>query len=208
MARRKFESAVAGAPTRVKRTIPARAPSLSADVAVPAVTGLIIGVLAGIVPAILLAAIMGGAFLAAWAGFASVFSVAAIVWRLPVTDASLWATERIETSAPTIPEGLEMPALPEPQERMVLLSPYAGRAALEADKRRDADSALADFIRECEGQDNTTARHWEPKIGRAQYTTWRRQLFESGWADHKTGNERDGWELTAPAATICEALDL
>ncbi len=204
--RRKYESAITGAPVRVRRRIPTRAPTVQADFVVPALSGLLLGALAAIVPALLLAALLG-AFWAAWLGFASVFCTVAILWRLGVIDRSLWATEEIETTAtaPEVPAGLEMPALPAPQTP-VLLNPYQGRATRDAERREETQSDFARFVEGC--ADDTTLRRWEPEIGRRQYQEWRDLLISAGWADWKNpANQRDGWSLSAPAATIIEALD-
>jgi hypothetical protein len=200
---RKYDASVTGAPVKIRRTIPARTPSIEADVGVPALTGLIIGLLAAIVPALLLSLLLGH-FLAAYLGYASVFSVLAILWRLGVIDRSLWATEDIESTTPAVPAGLEMPALPAPQTP-VLLSPYAGRERLAAEKRQDEQSDFARFVEGCEN--DTTLRRWEPEIGRGQYQRYRDALIDSGWANWRTDNTRDGWELSAAPATVCEALD-
>ena len=202
--RRKYESAISGAPVRIRRRIPTRAPTVQSDVLVPALSGLLLGALASILPAIILSAILG-AFWAALAGFCSVFCTVGVLWRLHIIDASLWASETIEGIPPEPPAGLDMPALPAPQTP-VLLSPYVGRERLEAEKRQDEQSDFARFVEGC--ADDTTLRHWEPIIGRGQYQRWRDLLIDSAWGQWKTDNPRDGWILSAAPETIVEALDM
>ena len=128
-----------------------------------------------------------------------------VLWRVLVGDKSLWASESIETTGLPPSDGLQMPALPAPAN-VVLLNPYAGKQALLADKRKAADAGFREFISECET--DTRARTWEPRVGRAQYTEWRRALRESGWAEAVSTNPKDGWQLTAAAQTIIQAMDL
>ena len=197
----KYEHLAAGAPVRIRRTIPSRAPTVQSDVLVPALAGLLLGALAAILPALVLGALLGHGW-AAWLGFASVFCTGAILWRLGIIDESLWATESIESTTPEIPQGLDMPALPE--RAPVLLNPYAGRETLEAERREEKRSGFAAFVRACER--DTTSRRWETEVGRTQYATWRDLLLSSGWASWRSDNPRDGWELSADPETIIGAL--
>ena len=199
----KYEHLAAGAPVRIRRTIPSRAPTVQSDVLVPALAGLLLGALAAILPALVLGALLGHGW-AAWLGFASVFCTGAILWRLGIIDESLWASESIESTTGLPPsDGLQMPALPAPGG-VVLLNPYAGREQLEAERREEKQSGFADFVTGC--QFDTSARRWS---GEPNYTRWRESLIASGWGHwRKDGEPRAGWELTAPAERVIEAMDL
>jgi hypothetical protein len=203
MKSRKYDTALSGAPVLITRKINTRAPTVQSDVAVPALMGLILGLVAAILPALVLGALAGGFFWTAFLGFASVFSAYAIYWRLDVIDGSLFATEEIEGIPPAAGQ-LEMPALPAPQTP-VLLNPYNGRQALASEKRQEEDEGFRAYVQGCEA--DTTLRKWEPLIGRGQYQRWRDLLIESGWAAWKSDNQRDGWELSAAPGVIIEALD-
>lgn len=85
---------------------------------------------------------------------------------------------------------------------LVLLRSNGARGGADADAQLQA--AFADFVRGCAL--DTSARRWEPEIGRGQYQRWRRQLLDAGWARWRSTDERAGWELTAPAAEILAAL--
>ena len=71
-----------------------------------------------------------------------------------------------------------------------------------------ADVALRDelqaFIEGC--QVDTSARRWEPAIGRERYRAWRDKLIDGGWARWRGGDPRAGWELAADPGEIVKAL--
>ena len=199
----KYEHLAAGAPVRVERRIPTRAPTVEADFLVPALTGLLVGVLASILPALLFGLIWPGAFWPAFLGFGTVFGTVGVFWRVVVGDRSLWASESIESTGLPPSDGLQMPALPAPAN-VVLLNPYNGRETLEAERREREQSGFADFVTGC--QFDTSARRWS---GEPNYTRWRESLIASGWGHwRKEGEPRAGWELTAPAERVIEAMDL
>jgi len=197
----KYEHLAAGAPVRIRRTIPSRAPTVEADFAVPALTGLLVGLLGAVLPAVLFW-LLWGLFWIPYASFGSVFCLVGLSWRVLVGDKSLWASESIESTGLDPSGGLQMPALPE--RAPVLLNPYAGRETLEAERREEKRSGFAAFVRACER--DTTSRRWETEVGRTQYATWRDLLLSSGWASWRSDNPRDGWELSADPDTIIGAL--
>jgi len=175
---------------------------VQADFLVPALTGLLVGILASVFPALLFDLLCPGAFWPAFLGVASVFGGLGVSWRVLVGDRSLWATESIVSDRVEPDGGLQMPALPE--RSPVLLNPYAGRETLEAERREEKRSGFAAFVRACER--DTTSRRWETEVGRTQYATWRDLLLSSGWAEWRSDNPRDGWELSADPETIIGAL--
>lgn len=69
------------------------------------------------------------------------------------------------------------------------------------DKLRDD---LATFLAGCAV--DTSARRWEPELGRARYQQWRDMLINGGWAKWRSEDQRAGWELTATPAEIGAAL--
>ena len=200
---RRYDTTAAGtSPATVRRTIPTRQRTLESDVFVPAMVGLALGVLAGILPAVICYMIFGAWFVP-WVCFASIFGAIGLFWRLQVGDREIAAIE--EVTANQMPaQSLEMPQLPAPQSP-VLLNPYQGREVLAAEKRQEEQSDFARFVEGC--AEDTTLRRWEPVIGRGQYQRYRDLLIDAGWADWRTDNTRDGWQLMAAPATICEALD-
>lgn len=71
-----------------------------------------------------------------------------------------------------------------------------------------ADVALRDelqaFVNGCAV--DTSARRWEPAIGRERYRAWRDRLIDGGWARWRGGDPRAGWELAADPGEIVKAL--
>jgi len=175
---------------------------VEADFAVSALTGLLAGLLGAIMPGVLFW-LLWGMFWLPFVCFASVFCLVGLFWRQLVTDRSLWATESIVSDRVEPDGGLQMPALPAPGN-VVLLNPYNGRERLESERGKREQSGFADFVTGC--QFDTSARRWS---GEPNYTRWRESLIASGWGHwRKDGEPRAGWELTAPAERVIEAMDL
>lgn len=196
MQRARFTSvADAGA---FERETPARAADLRSDVLVPLCQAGISGLIAGALWA-------GGAWLLG-ADFWLVFVASAGIfggcaWFILLRDhrRGLWARERREA------RDLDGDGVVGEPSRPVLVNPYQGQRARDADKHATELAALADFLYGCEG--DTSLRTWEPRIGRDQYTAWRDALVSSGWASwRQPGNERAGWELSAPADEVVAAI--
>lgn len=185
-------------PASVRRWEPARTPAVGSDVWPAVLQGLFVGIIGG---GLLggLAVALGGSWWAVPACMA-VLALAGWLWRQPTYDRTLHGGgEQIIGQAPTV-----LPAeTPEPREP-ILVSPYQGRQAQARDRLR---GDLADMLRfvELAGRDST-ARALEPTFGRTRARQWRDALIGAGWASWRTGNERDGWELTAPAADVARAL--
>jgi len=53
---------------------------------------------------------------------------------------------------------------------------------------------------------DTSARRWEPVLGRERYRQWRDVLIDGGWARWQSEDKRAGWELAADPAAILAAL--
>ena len=63
---------------------------------------------------------------------------------------------------------------------------------------------FAAFVNACAS--DTSARRWEPQLGRERYRQWRDLLIDGGWARWRGSDERGGWELAAEPAAIVKAL--
>lgn len=67
-----------------------------------------------------------------------------------------------------------------------------------------AHDDFAAFVAACAS--DTSARRWEPELGRARYQQWRDLLIDGGWARWRSTDQRAGWELTATPEAIIAAL--
>lgn len=67
-----------------------------------------------------------------------------------------------------------------------------------------AHDDFAAFVKACAS--DTSARRWEPALGRARYVEWRDLLISGGWARWRSTDQRAGWELAAEPEAIIKAL--
>ena len=83
-----------------------------------------------------------------------------------------------------------------------------GLVLVRARNSPDADTELHNdltaFLAGCVA--DTSARRWEPHLGRVRYQQWRDMLIDGGWARWRSTDQRAGWELTASPDEIGAAL--
>ena len=184
-----------------ERIAPARAPELRADVLVPLCQALVSGIVAGGLWAGGAAA-LGADFWAVFIASVAIFGGAA--WFILLADhrRSLWVRERRESRDI---DGDGHVGEPQQSRPPILVNPYRGQRAREADDRAALLETWAEFVRGC--AIDTTQRAWERRIGRDQYQEMRDALIDSGWARWRNeADQRAGWELAADPETILAAL--
>lgn len=205
MTRRRSYHATAPAAGEIvsRRRIPTRAQTVRSDFVVPALTGLYMGVWLGAVFGMVFD-MLTGYFWMPFAIFVATFAVVGFLWRAAGIDRMVWASEDVrKMPGEPAPEPMAMPALPEPPQP-VLLSPYIGKDAREADRRKEEEDRFAAFVRSCET--DTSARYWQAREPR--YTEYRNALMGAEWAEWRDRrNPKAGWVLTADAETIIEAMN-
>ena len=181
---------------------PARAPTLQTDAWPAIVQGLFIGFFGGGVCAGFTWAATGTRLWAwAWLMCGALLGLAGWLWRQRVYDATLLESARRDNRP-----------LP-PVQRFDMGAP--GHVLVDGNKARDAlarmnaergRAAFVAFVRGCE-HGPTTARHWEPKIGRTQFRAWRDELIAMGMAESEGDYPNAPWHLTLPASEIVAALE-
>ena len=162
-------------------------PSLAGDLAEAAITGLLVG-----------GAILGLDYVivGTWADLGScafvVLGCVAVCWiRLR------WLAGR---QADPLPE-----PEPPPRDRLVMVNPKPPEALDQADQDRRR-SEFDTFVIRCE---RTTALRDYERLGvsRADYEQWRDMLIRLGWAEWRSQDHRQGWELTAEPSEVLAALE-
>ncbi len=178
------------------RAIPARPPSVGADVGVPFLQSLVTGgLLGGVVSFIAKRSGWDGSGLALWVGLT--LAIAAVSWIILLADTRrlLWAAERW-TGLDLNRDGTRG----KPGERVVILNAAPALPPGQGDRR----SLFREFI---EGipRLGTSQRTWEPRIGRAAYLHFRDSLIKLQWARWNNPNDpRAGWVLTKAPDWILE----
>ena len=83
-----------------------------------------------------------------------------------------------------------------------------GLVLLRARNAPDGDEQVRDelraFLAGC--LIDTSARRWEPELGRQRYQEWRDMLIGGGYARWKGSDQRTGWELMATPDEIMARL--
>ena len=88
-----------------------------------------------------------------------------------------------------------------PRERLVLVN---SRSTQEAQDAREA-SEFEVFVRGC--AIDTSLRRWEPSFGRQGYERYRDVLLDSGWAEWRSKDRRQGWALTEAPDVILDGCE-
>jgi len=89
----------------------------------------------------------------------------------------------------------------EPEPELVVL-----KGPGETVSKREAFlGELKTFIRGC--AIDTSARRWEPSLGRTRYQGYRDALIEAGHARWTNSDKRQGWELVTPPENIIGLLE-
>jgi len=181
---------------------PARAPTLHSD-AWPAITqGAFVGFVGGgIVAGMAWLYGVGGLWWVLWPLCGAMIALAVWLWRQSVYDQTLLESQRRDNR-------------PLPPVQRFDMGP-AGHVLMDGGKVRDAlarqnaergRAAFVAFVRGCE-HGPTTARHWEPRVGRKNFRAWRDELIAMGMAEAEGDHENAPWRLTLPAAEIVAALE-
>lgn len=195
--------------SEMETAIPARPASFVADVVVPFVQALVTGaLLAGLVVFALGELAPGWDVdpFKVWLGLA--LAITALTWLILLgqTRRLLWTIEKLT--------GLDLDGdqlAGKPTERVVIVG--AGTAKEQATQRANEHRAslFAQFVAGIPIK-GTALRAWEAEMGRETYGDYRDVLIRLGWAEWNSSkkdgspNERQGWELTMPAADILERI--
>jgi hypothetical protein len=184
----------------VSRETPARPATWESDVLVPVGQSFFLALILSLAGA----ALAGGLASAneaspwRWAGLAFV-SVFLIVWALSYyvilrdQRATLWT---IETRIGRDLDGDGMTGRPD--GHVILVNPPP-----KEDPGARLRRQFAEFVHGCET--DTSARRWEPQIGREKYQQWRDALIRMRYATwDNPENPRQGWHLTSPADEIVQ----
>lgn len=193
----------------METTIPTRPASFIADVVVPLVQALVTGALLGGLVVFALGELSPGWAVEpfkVWAGVGLAISTVAWMVLLGQTRRLLWTIEKLT--------GLDLDGdqrAGKPTERVVIVG--AGKAKEQATQRTNEQRAslFAQFVAGIPVK-GTALRAWETEMGRETFQDYRDALIRLGWAEWNsikkdgTPNERQGWELTMPAADILERI--
>lgn len=181
---------------------PARTPALHSDAWPAIVQGLFIGFFGGGIVAGFTWAATGTRLWAwAWLMCGAMIALAGWAWRQRVYDQTLLELQRRDNR-------------PLPPVQRFDVGP-AGHVLMDGGKARDAlarqnaergRAAFVAFVRGCE-HGPTTARHWEPRVGRKNFRAWRDELIAMGCAESEGTHDNAPWHLTLPASEIINALD-
>jgi hypothetical protein len=191
-----------GAPGVVELQQPARVPSIEADFSVPALQGILTGVVVGTAAAAVISLLWHTSLWPVWPAAVAIVAGGGWLWRMAATSDTLFRTESLTVDqAPAAPPAQAQPGL------LMLNTPAARRDV--ADQVGQAERAqevagLVDFVRRCACVGCGESALGIKPSGRPKYLEAREILLELGaarWRD--PDNKRLGWELAiTPAAAV------